>query len=254
MDKKIDPDLIFFASGNQSFSINLALEIKEKINRPLITFIGDNYRSEKGKIRTNIFQKFLDNSLDNLVKKSNFIFSASEKMTQYLTLKYNCNVKTFYRPFKNSVDSINTIEETSNNAVYIGNLALGRDESLIELSKELIKENIKIEFYTPKIFQKEIKKLKRNGLIYKGQVLPDKVISIYQKYQFVIHVESHKSKYSRITKYSYSTKIPELLSSGRPILAYGPKEISSIEEFINNQSAIFIEKNQKKARIKLILI
>lgn len=235
--EKQKPDILFFASGNQIFSINLVLEIKRKFKIPLITFMGDMYRSEKSAFILDLYQRNIDKKLDNLIISTDFLLTASNKMTSFIKANYDVRTETYYRPYKIEDKSIG-FYSNNNRAVYIGNLALGRDESLRNLAMGLLKKGIIVEFYSPKIFVKEIKNLVKTGLIYKGEIKPNDVSSTYDMYNFVIHVESFKKKYMNLTKYSYSTKIPELLGSHGLIIAYGPKNISSMEEFINHKSAI----------------
>ncbi|MFC0096748.1 glycosyl transferase family 1 [Micromonospora marina] len=44
----------------------------------------------------------------------------------------------------------------------------------------------------------------------------------------LVHVESFRAELRRYTRFSLSTKIPQYLAAGRPVLAYGPGEIASM--------------------------
>ncbi|MGC4810852.1 glycosyl transferase family 1 [Micromonospora sp. DT228] len=44
----------------------------------------------------------------------------------------------------------------------------------------------------------------------------------------LVHVESFAAEHRRYTRYSLSTKIPQYLASGRPILGFGPTELASM--------------------------
>ncbi|MGC5286528.1 glycosyl transferase family 1 [Micromonospora sp. DT231] len=44
----------------------------------------------------------------------------------------------------------------------------------------------------------------------------------------LVHVESFAAEHRRYTRYSLSTKIPQYLASGRPILGFGPAELASM--------------------------
>ena len=62
-----------------------------------------------------------------------------------------------------------------------------------------------------------------------GSVSSDEIIIEMKKYDLLVHIESFEKKYTNKTKLSISTKIPEYLATGRPILAVGPRDISSIK-------------------------
>ncbi len=51
-------------------------------------------------------------------------------------------------------------------------------------------------------------------------------------------MESFKNKNVRTTRLSFSTKVTDYLSSGKPIWAVGPDEIASIEYFKMNDCAL----------------
>lgn len=248
---KQSPDLIFLASGSQIFLINLAMKIKKIFNLPMITYVADNYRSDNDSIFTNPYQKLINYKLDYLLNNTDYFYAASNKMTDFFTSKYQSKGETYYRPIKISeYNSLLKPKQTSR-AVYIGNLGLGRQMALIDLYNGLSKQGIAVDVFSSMKYKKEINALEKKGLNYLGEIAPDKVIEVYQEYPYIIHVESSKKSNIRKTKYSYSTKIPELLLSGRLILAYGPKSIASMEEFISNESAIcLLDKNSLDRDIK----
>ena len=67
-----------------------------------------------------------------------------------------------------------------------------------------------------------------DGIIHHGIVMPlNKKFEIMEKaHCFVIPSSFNDQKHSHY-RYSFPTKLPELIASGRPILSYGPKETST---------------------------
>jgi hypothetical protein len=59
-----------------------------------------------------------------------------------------------------------------------------------------------------------------------------------QTSQFVIHVEDFDSKNKKHTKYSLSTKIADCLTCGAITIAFGPKDIGSIDYLIDTGAAL----------------
>lgn len=62
-----------------------------------------------------------------------------------------------------------------------------------------------------------------------GSVSPDKILAIQQHADYLIHVEGFSPKAIFESRLSFSTKIIDYLLAGRPIVAIGPQEVTSIQ-------------------------
>jgi glycosyltransferase involved in cell wall biosynthesis len=62
-----------------------------------------------------------------------------------------------------------------------------------------------------------------------GHVPPDVVPAVQRDADILVHVEAFDRASRRYTRYSISTKIPEYMAAGRPVLAYGPAEAASLK-------------------------
>ncbi|MEV4825330.1 glycosyl transferase family 1 [Micromonospora sp. NPDC049274] len=54
------------------------------------------------------------------------------------------------------------------------------------------------------------------------------VSGVLRRADVLVHVESFAAEHRRYTRYSLSTKIPQYLAAGRPVLAFGPAEVASM--------------------------
>ena len=81
----------------------------------------------------------------------------------------------------------------------------------------------------------------------KGRVYPNKVPDILKKSDVLIFVEAFDRKSKLSTRLSLSTKIPEYLNSGTPILAVGPQDISAMEYLAGNNLAFVSDENIDQA-------
>ena len=67
-----------------------------------------------------------------------------------------------------------------------------------------------------------------DGVVHHGVIMP-----LERKYQIMANAScflipsSFNSKFHKNYKFSFPTKIPELIATGRPILSYGPAETST---------------------------
>ena len=68
----------------------------------------------------------------------------------------------------------------------------------------------------------------------------DKLFDLMKSSSLLLHVESFDYEYLERTKFSISTKIPDILATGIPLLAYGPKEIASIKHLEENNCAFLV--------------
>ena len=67
-----------------------------------------------------------------------------------------------------------------------------------------------------------------NGFTHHGIVMPlEKKFEIMEKAHCFVIPSSFKEEKHRHYRYSFPTKLPELIASGRPILSYGPKETAT---------------------------
>ncbi|MEU5784492.1 glycosyltransferase family protein [Micromonospora lupini] len=56
----------------------------------------------------------------------------------------------------------------------------------------------------------------------------DEVSGVLRRADVLVHVESFAAEHRRYTRYSLSTKIPQYLAAGRPVLGFGPAELASM--------------------------
>ena len=84
---------------------------------------------------------------------------------------------------------------------------------------------------------------------YVGSVNENEIVEEMGKYDILIDVESFDRKMKYKTRLSISTKIPEYLASGKPILAVGPDDISSIR-YLKRLSISYIINSLDETSIK----
>ena len=73
-----------------------------------------------------------------------------------------------------------------------------------------------------------------------GLLEPELLSAAISEAHVLVHVEAEDSASMTTTALSVSTKIPEYLASGRPILAVGPTGLASIDYLAEHQAAIVV--------------
>ena len=110
---------------------------------------------------------------------------------------------------------------------YLGNLGVGRDESLIEVAEALqsINSEIKLNVYgkAPNS-QIENRLLTCKGICYKGFISYQEVISVIKQSDILIQVESFSENMKDDLKFAFSTKIADYLSDNNVACVVTNKE------------------------------
>jgi len=132
--------------------------------------------------------------------------------------------------------------------LYVGGLHLGRDSVLVQIAESFSRLNIRrrlaeLLVYTPAVDSPRASKL-FGGLPFAtaGSLAPDDILGEVKKSDVLIHVESFEPHFIDLTRYSISTKIPEYLASGKPILAVGPGSLASMRHLARSGGAIATDK------------
>jgi glycosyltransferase involved in cell wall biosynthesis len=85
------------------------------------------------------------------------------------------------------------------------------------------------------------KALSANPLIRLREMLPlDHLKSALQAADVLVHVDSFDAALRRYLRFSMSTKLPLCMASGRPLLAYGPRELASCRYILDSQCGVVV--------------
>lgn len=242
------PDVIFAAPGLSAFFYNIITKISKKFHLPIVLYVCDDfYFSSLNKKNNHIFEnyyyKYLRKKIKNIISLSKIVVSISKPMEKLYAKEFGCNAVTIFSgttfPFINPDFKI--IKDVVR---YFGNLKLGRDKSLIEIGMALDKlntkhnKNYKLEIYSMDNFSSDISNI--SCIKHMGFTESDKLFDLMKSSSLLLHVESFDYEYLERTKFSISTKIPDILATGIPLLAYGPKEIASIKHLEENNCAFLV--------------
>lgn len=253
-----NPEIVFFAAGDYSFSIKIALKICNEKKIPLVVYFGDEFyflNVHKFSLANWINKKIYKNSFENMFNNLKTYITASDKM-----------LLNYKKEFKKDGHAIMTSTNLNQNSIssnkidvikisYIGNLGLNRWKALIEIGNCLKDFNILLNVYSAESRVNILANMKiENGISFHGAIPFDEVKEVINESTILIHVESMDKESRQRTKFSMSTKIAESLASGACIFAYGPKEVSSIEYLQDNKGACVVtRKEDLKTQLKNII-
>jgi glycosyltransferase involved in cell wall biosynthesis len=91
-----------------------------------------------------------------------------------------------------------------------------------------------------KLSDAESAEFESSGVKFCGGVSGDMLWEKIYESDVLLHIESDDKYLRKLTGLSVSTKIPEYLMSGRPVLGYGPEEVASMRLLNDNGVGVVI--------------
>ena len=254
------PDVIFYASGDYTFSYEIALYISQKYQLPLVVSVVDDYYFQrpldKGVLawwNTRCFCK----TMDKIMAHAKGAFYIHPVMERLYREKFPVNSAVLYKSAP-----ICKTEETERERIkiaYFGGLGLRRDQALVEIGRtirRLIPDGaVLLDVYSaenrPEIMAQMTES---NGIRFHGQVSAEEVVRLQEESNVLVFAESTAPELTQRLRCSLSTKIPEYLGSNRCMLAYGPAEAGSIGYLLENGvGCVVTDAGQLEERLREIL-
>jgi len=236
------PEIILLYPGEYPFIYRIALDLATTNNIPLVIFNSENHFIKKRHSISPFYHlyKYLFNKIfEKTFYYSKYIIHSNDLLKADFDLLFNIPSLTIltsseiYFELNNSKKNIIKIS-------YAGNLGHERWKSLVKIGKlvKAINKELSIEVYSGYL-PKEAKKhfTIENGIDFKGVVSYDKVMRVINESDIVIHTEGFSNFTKWDISHGFSTKIGDLLSSGKCFLMYGPKEIACVDYLIKNKAA-----------------
>lgn len=244
--KTVAPDVVFFTGGDYAFSYHIALRIAKTIHRPLIVASYDDffyYIKNGDQLLGKLRHKFYMRTVEKTLQYASGIVAICDTMAKDYSERFHKECTVLYTP----VDQKNIeLDRSGKNIVYFGTMGLGRDDQLVAIGKAVaatakITGIDHIDVYTSEKRREALDKMtKENGIVCHSAVSRDEMLKILCHSVAVIHTESFDPEICKRVRYSISTKIPEALSYGPCLLAYGPAEIASVAYLKENRIACVI--------------
>jgi len=129
---------------------------------------------------------------------------------------------------------------------YVGGLHLGRPDVVHTIAMALDGRTSHgrawvLELFVPPADIEIARGLERNlvSVRYGGTLSPNQVAQTLVDADALAFVESPLANISRFTRLSVSTKVPQYLASGRPVLVVGPEDQGSVKTLVRSGAAHF---------------
>ncbi len=249
---EIHPNIILVQAGDGAFMFKLAMKIAKKYKAKIMVFNTEGYyfkdhdfvSKSQGGLLYKIYIRNFRKIYKKLVTRAEITIYNNDKLkTDYdRVIKHNSTV--IYCPASN-VEKY-TGEIFKDQFVYMGNLGVGRFDTLMNVADGLgeINSKYKLLIYG-RCTDEQLKELeKHKNAEYRGFVSYDEVIKLTQSSEYIIHVESFDEYFVEDSKYAFSTKIADCLAHSNNFIVIAPKSLASSEYLLNSNSAFVISDKQ----------
>lgn len=245
------PEIIYTLAENIS-TLRAALYLSKRYDAPIIIHVMDDIEStiyQSYPLTKWLRYKYLK-LLHQAYQRSKINLAIGEKMATEFAARH----KTPFEVAMNCLDTLHAQPQPNNTPmrlVFSGGLHGGRAQSLA-LMADIIARSPKLSGSAKLIVYTS----PQNRVTYQSMLL-DRGVEVYDyvpksemfanlgKADVLIHVESFMPEEIEYFKYSMSTKIPEYMSVGRPIVCFGPREICTVD-YIERKGVGLVASNENE--------
>lgn len=255
------PDVIYTLGGSVN-ALRVSYELSKRYNIPIVVHHMDNWvhciQWEDNTLLTT-YKKELRAICSKCYGRTTQCIAISDGMAEVYTRETGVKHVAIMNSIDCSAMHCNKVSHGGFRFVYAGGMHLERHKALLDFAEAVESYNnksigVKAEFaiYTGQdnitAFGSFFKELRFTTLY--PAVPHDQIKQIYENADALIHVESATVLNSDFFKYSISTKIPEYLSTGRPVIFYGPDTLY-LYKFLeqNGIAAVVKERRQLEETI-----
>lgn len=258
--RAFSPDIVLLQLGDAAFMVRLAAYIANQCNAKLVVFTTEDYYFKKwnyfNKGAKSLFYALLSRYYKTILRQKFKAVDLIVANTPYLASKY---AQEFGRKTEIVMSAANQVlvtctpNDKANTVVYAGNLGLERHKSLILLAKALgmIAPEMALMIYGKQSDDVKEELSKEPNITLCGMVPYREVLEKLSGARLVLHIESFDPFYQKDLRAAFSTKIPDCLNCGVPMLLYAPEELAETK-YLQDEKAAFIctDSNQLETILK----
>lgn len=234
------PDVIYSMLGSMRI-VSVAASLSRQLEIPIVPHFMDDwlatYTVPGRSVGTSLHVRCLNAGVMRLFERVPLALAIGDMMAEEYSQRFSRKFFSVMNPV--DVDpafprDAMTRKDKIVRLVYVGGLHLGRVEVLADISKavrdaETAGYAAALDIYAPASDAPAALRLEAIAPIirYRGSIPPDQVRAVLDQSDVAIHVEAFSKECATYTRLSVSTKIPQYLAAGIPVLAYGPKTLAS---------------------------
>lgn len=249
------PDIVYCPRMFTPKMCRLENKVRKYTDAPFVAFVADDEVSLKHYNWSPIFwmRRLLNLRLfKEHVKLYKHYYTFSKDQCEAYKAQYGVPSSTLYKcgDFSNEFKKQDVGQPIR--LVYAGSLYCKRWETLVALGQALniinkLGTKMELDVYTRTILTKNaLKELEKCPYInMKGAVAPAQLTDIYRNADIALHVESLDKKFKYVTRWSFSTKIIDLLGSSCAIMAICWEQHTGYKYLKENDAAFCVSDYSK---------
>lgn len=236
---EFSPTAVFFVGGDSVFAYDICQYIVTRYGARLSMYITDDYIMPR--TNNSLIGKFRQNRIKKSIKKclehTDSFFTVSDIMRKEYQKVFGRDSFVIVNLSESLKTEIKATVREEYTLIYAGSLYYGRDALLGKIAYQLSVYNqnhekkARLEIYsvgTPDKSTRELIEVE-GASEFCGSLNKDELRLKLNESDVLVFVESFDEDQIEKTRYSLSTKVPEYLSAGKPILAVGPIEVGSMD-------------------------
>ena len=233
------PTAVFFVAGDALFAYAVCRFIVRRFDARLTVYVTDDYflPGRKDSLLTRLRKSAIKRQLKSCLALAKHFYTVSEPMRQAYQQALGRDSLPLAYMSESLRDEAYQKEETELVLVYAGSLYYGRAALLGQIGQAVQRYNAQTQ--GPRALLKVYSSYVRdealaqavcvpNGSVFCGALDHAQIKERLNTADILVFAESFAPDQLEKTRYSLSTKAPEYLSLGKPILAVGPAEGASM--------------------------
>lgn len=245
--RNFNPDILYLPIYRSHYMCEVDKYVIKLTDAPYVVHISDDVYGFSPEM-TGLYkclQHIIRKDIRQIFKRAAY----GEVFSPIMAQEYENEFKIPFHLIGKSVDGLKLPEiapKEDNNItrfIYTGNYGGERGHQLVILAK-CISETFHdgkavLDIYSATNPDPEIEsQLAKMGCVrLMGAISPDKLLAVQQQADYLVHVEGFSPKAIFEARLSFSTKIIDYLVAGRPIVAIGPQDVTSIQILKSNDMA-----------------
>lgn len=227
------PDCIFAAGGDGLFLYQIALTLSRRYAIPMVGYICDEYyflSPEKDWI-SRLRQRLLKGKMEDFLARSSHLVVISRELERAYGSRFALPVTVIMTGSSRDIAAQVKCAGPIKRLTYLGNVTYGRCHALAAIGRALDKmgSSAVLEIYSAQPDPAMDRCFAGiNSLVFRGFVQGAELENVWAQAQLMVHVEDFSPRNVELVRHSISTKIPDCLASGIPLLAYGPEKTASM--------------------------
>ena len=243
--KEASPDVVYLPIYASPYMCDIQRYIVKKLKVPVVGHISDDVFGipPKMSLLGKWYRAALRKKLKKLIAECAYLEVFAQNMKEEYSEIFD---KPCYLIGKGvALELIDTIkidapENKQLHFVYTGNIGDDRYRALVDIGQTISEvfepQGAVLDIYSTTPLTEEMKTLifGCDAIKFHGGIGREEVEKVQQAADFLVHVEGFSERAIFSARMSFSTKIIDYMLMGKPILAFGPDEVNSIQTLKNH--------------------